>query len=1426
MARGLGIVGVEELSDRVLVCPGYEHTIRWRSGERLDHLVEDQCDRMRQTGHLAVDATNSRLTYDQLDARANQLARLLLDWGAQPGDRIGLLFDHAVHTYVSMLAVLKINAAYVPLDVSCPSDRLSYVVGDAGVGMVLTLSHLYDRLEHFSGGLLCLDEIAALVAARDDHRLTDAEKGDPVDELCYIIYTSGSTGRPKGVAVEHASICNFARVAVEVYGIQSRDRVYQGMTIAFDFSVEEIWVPLVAGATLVPKPAGSGLVGHELGEFLRANAVTALCCVPTLLATLDEDLPGLRFLLVSGEACPQNLIARWYRAERKFLNVYGPTEATVTATWALVHPDRPVTIGVPLPTYSTVILDPAEDKALPRGEMGEIGIAGIGLARGYLNRDDLTEGSFIRDFLGIDNNPSGRIYRTGDLGRVNDDGEIEYHGRLDTQVKIRGYRIELTEIESVLLQVPGIAQAVVGTYEPEPGVVELVAYYRLRQDTTVADEELIYQQLRERLPQYMVPTYLRELLVIPMLPSGKADRQNLPEPRGPRGLASRDAYVGPATDSERFLADALASVLRLERVSVEDHFFDDLGADSLLMARLCARVREHPGLPPVSMTDLYRHPTIRRLAIALADGVPASAGSVIPPSPAAPVRATTARYLLCGSLQLLLFLGLSYLSALLMVQDYEWAMVPGTGFVETYLRAVLFGGVAFLVMCAVPIVAKWVFIGRWTSREFPVWSLAYVRFWLVKTLIRVSPMVLFVGSPLYLLYLRALGANIGRGVAIFSRIIPVCTDLLTIGDGTVIRKDTSFVCYRAHAGRIQTGPVTLGCNVVIAERSVIDIETSMGNGAQLGHASSLQVSQGVPDGESWHGSPAQRSTVDYRSVDPTHCGTLRRTVFSALQLLNLLGVVIPLGIGGWSALTELLNLGGLALPSWVSYVHLLVISLVLFCGGVLTGLAVVVILPRLLNLFITPGRIYPLYGLHYSLHRTITRVTNARFYMTLFGDSSYIVHYLKVLGYDLSRVEQTGSNFGLDQNHETPYFCTIGTGTIVSDGLSIINANFSNSSFTVTRTEIGAHSFLGNNIVYPSNSKMGDNCLYGTKVMVPIDGKVREGIGLLGSPPFEIPRSVHRDHKFDHLRVGDEFRRRLAAKNRHNLATIGIFLLVRWSHFYLVTVLALLTAGLYDRIGAPAIALALITTVLVSIGYYMFIERAVATFRTLSPQFCSIYDPYYWWHERFWKLNASGLGLLNGTPFKNIAWRLLGVRIGHRVFDDGCGIVEKTLVTLGDDCTLAAGSTIQSHSLENGTFKSDHTTLCAGCTIGTYSFVHYGVTIGEGAVLDADAFLMKGTEVAPHTRWRGNPAHEIHEAVAVRPHALPVPVTPAPTTTATATVLTAASSLKRRQATGPIAVLARGEPAAEVPAKRLPQRRGDRTPPSAESLRTRRYWGS
>jgi hypothetical protein len=265
--------------------------------------------------------------------------------------------------------------------------------------------------------------------------------------------------------------------------------------------------------------------------------------------------------------------------------------------------------------------------------MGEIGIAGAGLASGYVGRPDLTERAFVPDFLGIPNNPRGRIYRTGDLGRLNAEGEVEHHGRIDTQVKIRGYRIELTEIESVLLRVPGIAQAVVSTCQPATDVVELAAYYSPRRDTPAVDPGRVYAELRQRLPGYMVPAYLEQLPAIPVLPSGKADRKSLPVPSGPRHLSTRGDHVAPAAGTEGALAEVLATVLAVDRVSADGHFFNDLGASSLLMAMFSAAVRARGDLPPVSMKDIYLHPTVRLLAAAI--GSPAPPANR--PGPARPV---------------------------------------------------------------------------------------------------------------------------------------------------------------------------------------------------------------------------------------------------------------------------------------------------------------------------------------------------------------------------------------------------------------------------------------------------------------------------------------------------------------------------------------------------------------------------------------------------------------------------------------------------------------------------------------------------------------------------------------------------------------------------------------------------------------------
>jgi non-ribosomal peptide synthetase-like protein len=795
----------------------------------------------------------------------------------------------------------------------------------------------------------------------------------------------------------------------------------------------------------------------------------------------------------------------------------------------------------------------------------------------------------------------------------------------------------------------------------------------------------------------------------------------------------------PESTVEATFAELLAGILDVEEVPPDSHFFDDLGADSLLMAQFCARVRKRDGMPSVSMKHVYEHPTLRGLASSFAhdpaEAVTAQDTVIVqdtaleppPPAPAPqpPAPAGRLQYVLCGTLQLLFMLAYLFVAAALVVEGYEW-IAASAGLVDAYLRAVAFSAAAFLGMCAVPVVAKWALVGRWKPAPIRVWTLPYVRFWIVKTLVQRNPLVLLAGTPLHTLYLRALGAKIGRDAVVFTRRTPVCTDLLTVGDGAVVHKDSFLACYRAEGGMIQPGPVTLGRDAVVGEASVLDIETSMGDGAQLGHASSLQSGQSVPAGEHRHGFAAQaRTDVDYGGVEPLAVSTTRKVVYSAVQLLGIVGLRLPLGIGVAALLVSTLPPVGVAT--------------VFFFGSIVGGLAFVLTVPRLLNLFVEPDRVYRLYGVHYAIHRAIERMTNVPFFPRLLGDSSFIVPYLRWLGYDLSDVVQTGSNFGLEVKHENPYLSKIGSGTMVADGLSIVNTDFSSTSFRLSRTAIGPRSFLGNYIVYPPHGRTGDDVLIGTKAMVPMDGEVREGTGLLGSPSFEIPRSVQRDSRFDHLEHGDEFRRRLAAKNRHNAVSIGFYLLSWWTFWVAATVLAWGAADLYGSVGAIAVAVAGVLILAMRVLHFGLIERLSTGFRDLEPQYCSIYDPHFWWHERFWKLAWQPL-ILDGTPFKNLTWRLQGVKLGKQVFDDGCAIVEKTLVTIGDHCTLNVRSIVQPHSQESGAFKSDRIAIGSGCTLGIASLVHYGATMGDGAVLAPDSFLMKGEEAPAHSRWAGNPA--------------------------------------------------------------------------------------
>ena len=352
------------------------------------------------------------------------------------------------------------------------------------------------------------------------------------------------------------------------------------------------------------------------------------------------------------------------------------------------------------------------------------------------------------------------------------------------------------------------------------------------------------------------------------------------------------------------------------------------------------------------------------------------------------------------------------------------------------------GGGGLLAAGTLPIAAKWALIGRWKPQRIRVWSLAYVRFWVVKTLVAANPLArLCTGTPLYNLYLRALGAKVGRGTVIFTPHVPVCTDLLTIGPGAVIRKDCYLNGYRARSGVIETGIVSIGADAFVGEETVLDIGTTLGDRAQLGHASALHRGQVIPAGRCWHGSPARPADTgyDYQTVAPARCGTLRRAATSAGRLLIAVAVIGPLEAAAAALLlarpgivTRLLSGSVSPLASWAYEQETAEISAAAFFGFIVAGLLVVTTIPRLLAATLQPRKVYPLYGIHYTLQRTLSRLTNITFFNYLFGDSSAVVHYLRALGYRLAPVEQTGSNFGMEVKHELP---TLRRGRDRHDGL-------------------------------------------------------------------------------------------------------------------------------------------------------------------------------------------------------------------------------------------------------------------------------------------------------------------------------------------------------------------------------------------------------
>ncbi|MFZ6180955.1 non-ribosomal peptide synthase/polyketide synthase [Nannocystis pusilla] len=550
---------------------------------------------------------DQQLNYRELDERSNQLAHHLRGLGVGPEVRVALCVERSLEMLVGLLAILKAGGAYVPLDPSYPQDRLAFMLADARPAVLLTQARLRDSLPPH-------DVVVHLDAPTWQQQPSTSPAVDVgPDHAIYVIYTSGSTGRPKGVLNTHRGLDNRLRWMQRAYGLTASDAILQKTPLSFDVSGWELWWPLLEGARMVIAAPEGHKDPRYLAALIATAGVTVLHFVPSMLgvflaATEPRERASLRLVFASGEALPGHLRDAWYAGNRGELhNLYGPTEAAIDVTSHACRPDEtgPVPIGRPIDNTRTYVLD-AAFRPVPVGVAGELYLAGVQLARGYLGRPGLTAERFVPDPF---SQPGARMYRTGDLARFRDDGALEFLGRIDHQVKIRGFRIELGEIEAALAAHPSVRDCVVVAREDATGDKRLVAY--------VVGDDLAMSELRESLsaslPDYMVPSAFVFLDALPLNPNGKVDRKALPSPETTR--AAED-YVAPRTDLERALVAIWEELLEARPIGIEDDFFA-LGGHSLLAVRVVSGVKARLGLG-LTLAALLQQPTVAALAAALA----------------------------------------------------------------------------------------------------------------------------------------------------------------------------------------------------------------------------------------------------------------------------------------------------------------------------------------------------------------------------------------------------------------------------------------------------------------------------------------------------------------------------------------------------------------------------------------------------------------------------------------------------------------------------------------------------------------------------------------------------------------------------------------------------------------------------------------
>ena len=1324
--------------------------------ERFARMVAQHGER------LAVDvppgpgrAVRATATYTELAAMAEAVRERVARHGTGERLVVVLLPRTTPWLFAAQLGVLQAGAAHVCLDPSFPDAHLQHVVRDTNAALVVTDAGSAAR---FSG---C--EVPLVVAPLVPAPL--ASPGPPPAfvgprSLAYAIYTSGTTGAPKAVLIEHGGVANLIAEGVERFAVGPGDRIAQGSSPAYDSSVEEIWLALGSGATVLVLDDEVVRSGPDLVAWLRRERATVLCPPPTLLRAMDvteprTELPDLRLCYVGGEALPADLADTWGR-DLWLENGYGPTECTVTVVRGRVQPGRTVTIGWPVPPHRALVLDerlqPVQD-----GEPGELCITGPGLARGYHGQPELTLARFP-ELPGL-----GRVYRTGDLVVRSADGELTCLGRIDAQVKVRGYRIELEAIEAVLATQPGVREVACCVQGDEP--VRLIAAHVVVDPTAPApDFAALAAAVAAAMPAYAVPARFAVCASLPRTVGGKLDRKRLPALAAPTATTAATKRAGelPADPLARCLWRELAAVLRLDADAIDgDADFFALGGDSLRAALLVSRLRRQPGGAAFTVRDVYEARTPGAMAQVLRERSERAAAAARAPGPAVmelrsegvarPWLATVVQVLFLVALLLAVSSAAYVLGFVVAPALFATFTLPELLLLGPWLLSLGFFAYA-LVALWIAVVAKELLIGRYRACRTPAWSGLHLRHWLVVRLVRLVPWSLLEGTEAKNAALRALGARIGKRVHLH-RGVDVLSggwDLLEIGDDVTLGREVHLGTAELDAGHLVLGPVRIGRGATLATRAGCGPHVTIGDGAFVRPLAYVPEGSVVPAGEAWDGVPARAVgraperapvTVPVEELSPwLYTVALMALRFAQAPLAALPFTLLLLfgaslvGLDGPGLVRWLCEAGPSSQPLW-------------WWATIGCGVAAVpaTLFAQALFLRVSPKvplGTHPRWSwLHLRLEVRSELVDAAGLWLsgTLFWPA-----WLRLAGMRIGRDCEVSTILDVLPEHTE-----LGGGSFLADGVYLGVPHQHQGRVTVAASGFGERTFVGNHVVLPAGERLANDVVLGVSTVAD-SARMPAGTGWFGQPAMQLHRRevVVVDRRLTHtpgpLRYGS---RVFWEALRITLPVLPVWLGLWWFDAIAAAHPAGWMPGAAVATGATFVfagVLALVVLVL----KWLLLGRVRPGQHGLWSCWASRWDFHYVVWQRY---GRALLQPLEGTLLLPWFLRAMGMRIGRRcVLGDGFAqVVDPDMLTIEDGATVHA--LFQAHSFEDRVLKIDRVRIGRGATVGCGTVVLYGADIGDGAHVMPHGVVMKGEVLLPGQHYAGSPAAPLPDAAAAPP---------------------------------------------------------------------------